>query len=66
MQIGVLFDNTVQDLSKMIEYFYKLPIKKKQLFTKHQRKFVIDNYSSSIMFNNYKKIILKVLPELVN
>ena len=64
--VGILFNNEVNDISKKIEYFYNLNNKQQKLFTKHQRKFVIHNYSSPIMFNNYKKIILKVLPEVVN
>ena len=57
--VGILFNNTIQDLSKKIEYFYTLSDKKKNLYQKNQRKFVINNYSSSLMFSNYKKIILK-------
>ena len=57
--VGMLFNNTTQDLSKKIKYFYKLSYKSKKLFSKTQRQFVINNYSSTIMFNNYKKIILK-------
>ena len=57
--VGILFNNTIQDLSKKIEYFYTLSDKKKNLYQKNQRKFVINNYSSPLMFSNYKKIILK-------
>lgn len=63
--VGMLFNNTTQDLSKKIKYFYKLSYKSKKLFSKTQRQFVINNYSSTIMFNNYKKIILKTFPKFI-
>ena len=64
--IGVLFDNTITDLSKKIKYFYKLSNQNKKLFGKYQRKFVIKYHSNPVMFNNYKKIILRTLPELID
>ena len=59
--IGMLFENSIDDLAAKIEFFYKSSEAKKILFKKNQRKFIMNNYSSLIMFNNYKKIILKLI-----
>ena len=59
--IGMLFENSILDLAKKIEFFYKSSEVTKTLFKEKQRKFIEDNYSSTIMFNNYKKIILKII-----
>ena len=60
--IGMLFENTIDDLATKIEFFYKSSKTEKILFKKYQRNFILDNHSSSIMFNNYKEVILKLLP----
>jgi len=62
--VGTLFNNNTEDLSKKIKFFYKLSEKHYALYTNNQRKFILNNYSNSIMSDNYKKIILKILPEL--
>jgi glycosyltransferase involved in cell wall biosynthesis len=59
--IGLLFENSIEDLVNKIEFFFKLSQKNKRLFANHQREFIKENYSSSIMFNKYKKVVLKTL-----
>ena len=61
--IGMLFKNSVEDLATKIKYFYMFSRTKKIMFAKKQRKFVLNSYSSTIMFNNYKKIILKFIKD---
>ena len=61
---GMLFKNSNNDLADKIEYFVKLNENKKSLIIDNQRNFVTNNYSSLIMFENYKKLIIKILPKL--
>ena len=59
--IGMLFENSVDDLANKIEYFYTSSKIIKNLFEKKQRKFIINNYSSLTMFNNYRKVVSKFI-----
>ena len=60
-KIGILFENSVEDLATKIKSFYKYSLTKKILVGNKQRKFILNNYSSPIMFSNYKKVILKYI-----
>ena len=60
--IGMLFKNKTDDLADKIYFFFRSTEHNKKLFENKQRDFILKNYSSMIMFNNYKKIILKIMP----
>ena len=59
--VGMLFKNNEIDLAKKIEIFYNMNYKLKQKFSKTQKKYLIKNHSSELMFERYKQLILKLL-----
>lgn len=57
--VGLLFNNNIDDLAKKISFFYYLSEKRKLIFANSQRRFVLTNHSYKVMFNKYYNEIKK-------
>ncbi len=58
--VGLLFENNKNDLAKKIKIFYFMNLKRKLKIVKEQKKYIIKNYSSHLIFDKYKKLILNL------
>ena len=59
-KIGILFENNQKSLSKKLIEFDNLKNKEKLKYSTEQKKFLIENYNSKKMFDNYQRMIEKV------
>lgn len=59
-KIGMLFNNNLSNLKKKIIYFYNLENQKKSVFSKNQKRYLINNFSSEKMYKNYANLLENV------
>lgn len=59
-KIGILFENNQKSLSKKLIEFNNLKNKEKLKYSIEQKKFLIENYNSKKMFDNYQRMIEKI------
>lgn len=58
---GMLFENNVKDLSKKINFFYKLDNKERKKYINTQYQLIKSKYSSNKMIDEYKSLINRIL-----
>ena len=59
-KIGIIFDNNKESLLKKILFFHQLTSKKKLEYSKNQKKYFLNKFTSKKMFKGYDKLVEKV------